>query len=182
MRLRLWLDLGLGALSLTALGLKFFDDRIPEELGFHERSCRSHGRAERQVHCGWMVVPENRGRADSRSIALPVAIFRANVKAGAGEPLVFINGGPGYRVGIGHRDEIDSWWDWVDHIPAHRNVIIVGLRGTGLEAPDFNCPSWSIRKSGRVQQYSLAARVRPGPGSPRPRSNVGNVCLRKASI
>ena len=87
-----------------------------------------------------MVVPENRGRADSRSIALPVAIFRANGKAGAGKPLVFINGGPGYRVGIGHRDEIASWWEWVDHIPAHHDVIIVGLRGTGLEAPDFNCP------------------------------------------
>ncbi len=87
-----------------------------------------------------MVVPEKRGRADSRSIALPVAIFRDQGETAAGEPLVFINGGPGYRVGIGQGAEIDAWWPWVDQIPAHHDVIIVGLRGTGLESPDFNCP------------------------------------------
>ncbi len=141
MRVGIWLVSGLCAAVLGVFAFWLFDDGVPEDLGFHEQACWFPTEAERRLRCGWMVVPESRRRPESRAIALPVVIFRAQGAAAAAAPLVFVAGGPGYRVGIGKGAEIDSWWYWVDTIPAHRDVIVVGLRGTGREAPDFNCPN-----------------------------------------
>ncbi|MBI5292734.1 MAG: alpha/beta fold hydrolase [Chloroflexi bacterium] len=49
---------------------------------------------EYEADCGTLIVPENRAKADSRLIALPVMRVRATGES-ITEPIFFLNGGPG---------------------------------------------------------------------------------------
>lgn len=113
---------------------------MPDELGFHEQPCWFSAGEGQLARCGWLVVPENRHRSGTRLISLPVVIFRASDQDTLTSPLVFIDGGPGYRAGLNYRREIDFWWSWIENIPKHYEVIVLGLRGTGLQKPDIHCP------------------------------------------
>ncbi len=46
-----------------------------------------------QIRCGFLVVPENRQRADSRTIKVAVAIFKATQPDPTPDPLVYLIGG-----------------------------------------------------------------------------------------
>jgi hypothetical protein len=45
--------------------------------------------------CGYLVVPENRTKANGRTIRLPVAIVPSKSKPPAPDPIVHLTGGPG---------------------------------------------------------------------------------------
>src|SRR5574341_1944172 len=45
--------------------------------------------------CGYLIVPENRARPDSRQIRLHVAIFRSRAGTPSPDPVLKISGGPG---------------------------------------------------------------------------------------
>src|SRR3989304_633821 len=49
---------------------------------------------EYEADCGTLIVPENRAKADSRLIALPVMRVHATGESPT-EPIFFLNGGPG---------------------------------------------------------------------------------------
>src|SRR5262249_11492197 len=51
-------------------------------------------KAKYAAECGTLIVPENRAKAGSRLIALPVVRVRAS-KPNPAEPVFFLNGGPG---------------------------------------------------------------------------------------
>lgn len=113
---------------------------IPEIAGYYERSCWFSGSEARRARCGWLVVPENRSRAESRVINLPVVTFPAREPAVKAEPILYISGGPGARARIGKRWEIAGWLKRLDRIPPGHDLIVLGLRGTGLDKPDLSCP------------------------------------------
>ena len=48
----------------------------------------------KNLRCGYLVVPENRGAANGRTIRLAVAIFRPKTVKGQ-DPVFFLSGGPG---------------------------------------------------------------------------------------
>ena len=87
--------------------------------------------------CGYLIVPENRLRADSPLIRLHVAIFRNRLGVAVADPVVHLAGGPGssslnvasYMFGQG-----------LDAILDQRDFILFDQRGTGYSQPRLDCP------------------------------------------
>lgn len=90
------------------------------------------GKTKYAAECGTLVVPENRDRAGSRLIALPVVRIPATGST-PGEPVFYLQGGPGQSN--------FSWpppgWLLEDH-----DVVFVGYRGVDgsvtLSCPEVN--------------------------------------------
>lgn len=86
------------------------------------------------ARCGFLVVPENRTKSNSRTIRLPVAIIRAVAKK-ADDPIVYMAGGPGV-------DPISQETSLLVHagINRDRDLILMGQRGTRNAQPALLCP------------------------------------------
>ena len=88
--------------------------------------------AEYEADCGTLVVPENRAKADSRLIALPVIRVRATGNNPA-EPVFHLTGGPGQN---NMTFEPPAW------LLANHDVVMVGYRGVNgssvLDCPEYD--------------------------------------------
>jgi pimeloyl-ACP methyl ester carboxylesterase len=82
--------------------------------------------------CGVLVVPENRSRADSRLIALPITRIHASGNSPS-EPIVFLDGGPGEERNLRFKPS--------PALLTHHDVVLIGYRGTDgssrLECPEI---------------------------------------------
>lgn len=112
--------------------------------GYHQTDCWFSTYITGDTRCGYMVVPENRQVADSRTIRLPVVIFEALQKSRqhnelSKEPILYLTGGPGDQAYIGQQKHVDSWWLERRIFPKGHDLIVLGQRGTGLKEPDFDC-------------------------------------------
>ena len=101
-----------------------------------EVDCRSPKPPFIDVKCYDLIVPENRGRADSPTIRLHVAIYKSTSAEVAPDPIVFLSGGPGQAAianfssgGLGFRAFRDN-----------RDLIVFDQRGTGNSQPVLDCP------------------------------------------
>ena len=87
--------------------------------------------------CGYLIVPENRTRADSPLIRLHVAIFRNRLGVTVADPVVHLAGGPGSSslevAGYMFRQGVDAILD-------QRDFILFDQRGTGYSQPRLDCP------------------------------------------
>jgi pimeloyl-ACP methyl ester carboxylesterase len=87
--------------------------------------------------CGYLIVPENRARPDTRLIRLHVAIFRNRTEAPNRDPIIKLAGGPGssgletagYILGKG-----------MDAVLNRRDFVVFDQRGTGYSQPRLDCP------------------------------------------
>jgi pimeloyl-ACP methyl ester carboxylesterase len=87
--------------------------------------------------CGYLIVPENRARPDTRQVRLHVAIFRNRAGVPNPDPVIKISGGPGssgldtagYLLGKG-----------MDAVLDRRDLIVFDQRGTGYSQPRLDCP------------------------------------------
>jgi pimeloyl-ACP methyl ester carboxylesterase len=87
-----------------------------------------------RVRCGYLIVPENRQRKNSREIKLPIIIQRSNDPNPAPDPVLRTLGGPGassLKIVRGRRSS-----PWLDH----RDVVIFEQRGTQYAQPALDCP------------------------------------------
>ena len=88
--------------------------------------------AEYEADCGTLVVPENRAKADSRLIALPVIRVRATGNDPA-EPVFWLQGGPGDS----NMELKPAAW-----LLARHDFVMVGYRGADgssvLECPEYD--------------------------------------------
>lgn len=82
-----------------------------------------------QADCGTLVVPENRSRADSRLIALPVIRIRAT-GPNPTEPIFWLEGGPG-------QSNID--FQYPPSLLANHDFVMVGYRGADGSSV-LDCP------------------------------------------
>ena len=97
-----------------------------------------------RVDCGFLVVPENRrdngeGRFGSshKKIRIAVAIARASSGVALPDPILFVEGGPSAAaIAPGTIFVLTSVFG------AHRDVIFVDARGTGLSQPRLGCPEF----------------------------------------
>lgn len=86
------------------------------------------------VVCGTLTVPENRARADGRTIKLTVATLPAQSPDHGRAPMVYLNGGPGSSIlPLGERLRSLG-------INRDRDVILVSQRGTLHADPQLTCP------------------------------------------
>jgi pimeloyl-ACP methyl ester carboxylesterase len=87
---------------------------------------------EYPADCGTLVVPENRAKADSRLIALPVIHIRATGNHPA-EPIFWLSGGPGQS---NMKHEPPAW------LLAKHDSVMVGYRGVDgssvLDCPEYD--------------------------------------------
>lgn len=111
---------------------------IEYQPAFEAASCAFPVPPDYNPECGYLVVPENRARADSPSIRLHVAIFRSGIPTA--DPVVHLAGGPGssslavasymFNRGLGS-------------ILNQRDFILFDQRGTGYSQPRLDCPERS---------------------------------------
>ena len=84
--------------------------------------------------CGYLVVPENRTKANGRTIRLPVAIVPSKSKPAAPDPIVHLTGGPG-------GDALSEVQTLVNAgLNANRDLIIMDQRGDVDTQPELTCP------------------------------------------
>ena len=110
---------------------------IPYQPVFEAAPCAFPVPNSYNPECGYLVVPENRMRIDSRLIRLHVAIFRNWSGIPVTDPVVHLAGGPGssslevagYMFGRG-----------LDAILDQRDFILFDQRGTGYSQPRLDCP------------------------------------------
>jgi pimeloyl-ACP methyl ester carboxylesterase len=77
------------------------------------------------VRCGWLVVPEDRGRPEGRQLRLTVSILPAKSANPERDPVVYLSGGPGSA-------EAGDLGSWLDHpLREDRDLLLVDQRGTG---------------------------------------------------
>ena len=86
------------------------------------------GKNKSAADCGTLVVPENRNKADSRLIALPVIRIRATGSSPA-EPIFWLEGGPG-TSNIG--------FHYPPALLANHDFVMVGYRGVD-GTPKLDC-------------------------------------------
>ncbi len=141
-----WLPAILSALLLIAalVGYVAYYNAVPTEPGFHAQACWFKTDIVGDAECGTLVVRENRQRADSRTIGLPVVILKAQgeeaEKGRTREPIIYLTGGPGDRFPFSSQRDMDSWSLWRKDFPPEHDLILVGPRGTGRHAVAFGCP------------------------------------------
>lgn len=103
---------------------------------FEPSACPIQIPAGARVECGFLAVPENRTRPDSRTIRLAVAILKSRSENPAPDPIVYLAGGPGASALL----EKPLGW-WLDSpFPDNRDFILFEQRGTRFSEPFLNCP------------------------------------------
>ena len=96
----------------------------------------------KDVRCGYLTVPEDHSRPQGPTIRLAVAIFKSAYTSPASDPIVYLNGGPGYpslgSLGpILTKDILTSIW------PGDRDLILLDQRGVGYSQPSLDCPEFT---------------------------------------
>lgn len=106
---------------------------------FRKTKCWFDIPRDREMTCGSLHVPENRGKDSSAEIALGVVIFQPDRERY--EPVVFLSGGPGQAAGIGTREEIEGWWQFIGQQTwmIGRKIVVVDQRGVGRSKPVLDC-------------------------------------------
>ncbi len=90
------------------------------------------------VQCGTVIVPESHAHpTNGRTIALPVAVYKALTPHPAPEPIVFLTGGPGQSGEAYARLLTDSFYH---AYAAHNDLILFDERGTGASVSSLTCP------------------------------------------
>jgi pimeloyl-ACP methyl ester carboxylesterase len=93
---------------------------------------------EYAADCGTLVMPENRDRANSRLIALPVTRIHAR-SASPAEPIFFLDGGPGESLNMQFKPSAA--------LLANHDVVMLGYRGVDGSSV-LDCPEVGQAMSG----------------------------------
>lgn len=110
-------------LSLSQAAPRFERAPCPIEVAPGER-----------IDCGLLTVPENRRKADSRSIRLPVMIFRSRAATPAADPILFMPGGLGGSA-VANRSSGKN-----NRLLDDRDFILLEPRGAKFSQPALECP------------------------------------------
>jgi pimeloyl-ACP methyl ester carboxylesterase len=92
------------------------------------------------IECGYLLVPEQRAEANSRTVRLAVATVRSQGAAPAPDPIVFLAGGPGEHALAVLSLSYESWFE---PFLRDRDVIVIDQRGAGYSEPALDCPEVS---------------------------------------
>jgi pimeloyl-ACP methyl ester carboxylesterase len=127
------------AAFVAALSLAPFpggaDAQAPAVPRFEPAPCPVPTAPGERIDCGALIVAERRGTATSRTIRLPVVIFRSRAEWPAPDPLVFITGGPGGSNVAGRTSGRRN--PFLDE----RDYILLEPRGARHAEPALGCPA-----------------------------------------
>ena len=84
-----------------------------------------------QLVYGYLMVPENRQKENSRKLQLSVLFFKSTSKKTSNPPLIILHGGPGGNI-VG-----DLPWQY-EELRKSRDIIAIDQRGSGTSEPSFS--------------------------------------------
>jgi len=107
-----------------------------------------------RVDCGTVNVPEDRGAPAGRQVRLAVARIHATGPAPAPDPIVRLEGGPGF----GSLDGLSTLTGSV--LTERRDLVWFDQRGTGTSTPSLDCPEreeavWEVLGASRPYEQEL---------------------------
>ncbi len=106
---------------------------------FEPSLCRFKHEPGRDVECGYLIVPQDRGQLDGSVIRLHVAVFKSTNPNPAPDPVIHLSGGPGSAL----LDSSDYFLRTVgDEILQTRDYILFSQRGTHRAEPVLDCPGY----------------------------------------
>lgn len=108
-------------------------DRGKPDFAYASATCPMDLPADVQVDCGYLAVPENREVSTSNTIKLAVARIHSSSKTPKPDPVVQLEGGPGF----GSLADIVGYSG--SSVLAERDLILWDQRGTGFSTPSLNC-------------------------------------------
>ncbi|MEU8001854.1 hypothetical protein AB0B66_11890 [Catellatospora sp. NPDC049111] len=103
------------------------------------------------ITCGYLTVPEDRSRPDSRMIRVAVAHAKAVSATPKPDPIVFLTHGPG---GVAFLDAVREVGAGMN---ADRDVYFVAQRGNYHSDPQLTCPDYDRFADGTALGLKFAA-------------------------
>lgn len=119
-------------IAVPAAGAAFGEGAV--KPAYEEAACPVKVAPGEGIECGVLTVPENRKKARSRAIRLPVMIFRSTAAAPAIDPIVYLPGGPGLSSIEGRTTGKGN------PFLAERDHILLEGRGNLFAQPSLACP------------------------------------------
>ena len=104
---------------------------------FEEADCRFAVTLEREVRCGYLVVPADRTDPTGPELRLHVAVFASDDPSPEPDPVIYLEGGPG---GDALETVPYSFEDRFGPYLAKRDLVMFDQRGTGYSEPSLACP------------------------------------------
>ncbi len=144
----------LGAVMTIATAAHAADAKRPVPR-FEKADCAVQVVPGERIECGFLYVPENRRKARSRTISLPVMIFRSTGAAPAADPVVYLPGGPGLSSIDGRTTGKGN------PFLMERDQILLEGRGNTFARPSLACPDINgLRAQNAAPAAQTAAVVR----------------------
>ena len=110
-------------------------EATPAPPVFVDTECPFFVPAERKPRCGFILVPEDRGKADGRKIRIRAAVFKSESATPAADPIVFLDGGPGSNTLEGLQYDLEVFVPLL----AERDLVFFDQRGAGSSDPPLEC-------------------------------------------
>ncbi len=107
---------------------------------------------ELTVRCHWLEVPADREQPDGAAVRLAVAVLESPTADADDEPIVRLQGGPGFPS----ISNVPGFVDDVEELG--RDVVLYDQRGIGLSEPPLACPEQEdavVRNLGRDEPYEV---------------------------
>jgi pimeloyl-ACP methyl ester carboxylesterase len=108
---------------------------------FETSACKFNYNYPAEVECGYLIVPENRGKPDSPPIRIHVAIFKSTNPNPKPDPVIYVAGGGG----TDQLSSSDLYLNQVGNaILQERDFIMYNQRGANFNQPTLVCPDLTI--------------------------------------
>ncbi|MFK7775504.1 MAG: alpha/beta fold hydrolase [Saprospiraceae bacterium] len=93
--------------------------------------------AQQEYTFGYLKVLENRSNSNSKTIEIPVYIFKSRSKNPKADPIIYTVGGPGSTTMPSA--QYMKYYKYLDD----RDFILIEQRGNYYATPHLDCPEWS---------------------------------------
>ena len=131
------------ALAWSEVAARHVSEQLIDQSGASLESvpCWFDAEVERPTVCFELAVPFDWTNPDSALQHLPVVVFIGTGEGPPGDPIIFLNGGPGQRAGINDAEGIEGWAEWLESMPwTHdQHFIVPTQRGTNWTDSNLHC-------------------------------------------
>lgn len=107
------------------------------------------------VHCGWLVVPEDHAHSSGRTIKLAVVRFQTHSATPAPDPVIYLAGGPGESPLTDYAPNFTA--QSLGYLLGDRDLIFFDPRGAAFSQPSLDCPELRDALYGAFDQNLTAA-------------------------
>src|SRR5262249_19665263 len=101
------------------------------------------------VHCGFLIMREDRANPHSRTIKLAVAILKTPSSTPAPDPVIYLSGGPGESPLTDFAPYFTA--ASLQYLLGNRDLIIFDPRGSGESQPSLDCPELRDAEYGSLE-------------------------------